>query len=121
MKLCFYGPETDHRQILALLDQLPEYCGRIMDAESFSDYDSFVAHLPLGGYDAVIVTEDNADGMEGVIASCNTCPQVPVVWFSNDEGFGCQAYRLNTAFFHTKPITAPVLEMALWRLDHRGC
>jgi hypothetical protein len=40
-----------------------------------------------------------------------------VVWFSNDEGFGVQAYRLDVDFFHCKPITPRVLEMALERLS----
>ncbi len=116
MKLCFFGSETDYKTILELLEQLPHCAGRIAGWESFSDYDSFVESLAPNRYDAVFIAEDNANGMEGVIALHNICPKLPVVWFSNDEGFGCQAYRLRTAFFHTKPITAPILEMALSRL-----
>ena len=30
-------------------------------------------------------------GMEGVIAAKNVCETVPVLWFSNDDGFGVQS------------------------------
>lgn len=71
---------------------------------------SYYLHKPYSAAD------NNANGMEGVIAARNMRPNIPVVWFSNDEGFGCQAYRLNADFFHCKPVTAHVLEMALDRL-----
>ncbi len=119
MKLCFYGPETDHRAIMDLLSQLPNYRDWAASSHCYSDYDTFLDNLRPGAFDAVFITENNANGMEGVIALRNVCPDMPVVWFSNDEGFGCQAYRLKTAFFHTKPITAPVLEMALGRLPRK--
>ncbi len=116
MKLCFFGPEADQQTICALLSQSPRFGCQEHRFHSFSDYDSFVSQLPRGEYDAVFITENNANGMEGVIALRNLRPELPVIWFSNDEGFGCQAYRLSADFFHTKPITAPVLEMALSRL-----
>lgn len=119
MRLCFYGPETDHRDIMDLLGRLPRYENWAGTCESCTDYDSFVHNLTLREYDAVFITENNANGMEGVIAVRNVRPDTPVVWFSNDEGFGSQAYRLNTDFFHVKPVTARVLEMALDRLPQK--
>ena len=118
MKLCFYGPESDHQNIIDLLHQLPQCRARVSSWENHPDYDSFVDSLVCGSFDAVFITENNANGMEGVIASRNVCPNMPVIWFSNDEGFGCQAYRLNAHFFHAKPVTAPILEMALSRLPN---
>ena len=120
MNLCFYGPETDHQSILELLSQT-KYHGWLRSCDPFTDYDSFVASLPDNKYDAVFITENNANGMEGVIAARNICPQIPIVWFSNDEGFGCQAYRLRADFFHAKPITARNLELALSRLPEKTC
>ena len=119
MKLCFCGPESECRTILQLINQIPRYQNWVGTWEGCTDYDSFVRSLTSTEYDAVIITENNAIGMEGVIAARNVHPQIPVVWFSNDEGFGSQAYRLNTDFFHSKPITAPILEMALARLPKK--
>ncbi len=119
MRLCFYGPETDQQSIMSLLTHIPHYQNWAASCVCYSDYDSFVENLGPGRYDAVFITENNANGMEGVIALRNVCPELPVVWFSNDEGFGCQAYRLNADFFHAKPVTAPILEMALSRLPRK--
>ena len=116
MKLCFFGSEPEHKRIMDLLKTIPKYSDYVRQCDAFPDYDSFIAHLRWGDYDAVFVTENNANGMEGVIAARNMRPNIPVVWFSNDDGFGCQAYRLNADFFHCKPVTAHVLEMALDRL-----
>ncbi len=115
MNLCFYGPETDHRDFLELLS-LTKYHGILHSCDPYADYDSFVASLPCKEYDAVFITENNANGMEGVIAARNILPNIPIIWYSNDEGFGCQAYRLRADFFHAKPITAKNLEMAFSRL-----
>lgn len=115
MRLCFFGSEPDHQTFMDLLCTIPRYTGRVRRCDAFSDYDSFIDQLRTEHYDAVFVTENNANGMEGVIAARNVSPDIPVIWFSNDEGFGCQAYRLNAEFFHAKPITARLLEMAL---DH---
>ncbi len=119
MKLCFYGPEADHRNIMELLELLPKYRNWAASCVCYADYDSFVENLAQGRYDAVFITENNANGMEGVIALRNVCPELPVIWFSNDEGFGCQAYRLHTDFFHAKPVTPAILEMALSRLPKK--
>ena len=115
MNLCFFGPSTDRQVILDLLNEVPEYSHLRDSVSYFEDYDSFVENLPQKHYDCAVITENNANGMEGVIALRNVLPQLPLIWFSNDEGFGCQAYRLNADFFHTKPITAEILKMALRR------
>lgn len=119
MRICLFGPETDHQTIMNTIASLPRYCDWVRTCHPYSDYDSFVEHLRNRPCDAIFVTEDNANGMEGVIAARNVRPDVPIIWFSNDEGFGCQAYRLNTEFFHAKPVTAQVLEMALNRLPDK--
>ena len=116
MRICFFGPSPAHQQFLLILDMLPRPATRIPRCDPSTVYDRFISHLRQHACDAVFVAETNANGMEGVIAAKNIRPNLPVVWFSNDEGFGCQAYRLNTVFFHSKPITHTVLEMAMERL-----
>ena len=51
--------------------------------------------------------------MEGVIAAKSLLKNVPVVWFSNDSGFGAQSYRLGCAYFHPKPVSAEILSAAI--------
>lgn len=113
MKICFYGSESDHRFFIEQLSTSHKYAGWLRKCDLCNNYDHFVDLLRTSDYDIAFVTQDNADGMEGVIAVRNISPDLPVIWFSNDKGFGCQAYRLNTDFFHAKPLTAKSLEMAL--------
>ena len=40
---------------------------------------------------------------------------VPVLWFSNDNGFGAQSYRLGCAYFHKKPVSPQILSAAIAR------
>ena len=39
-----------------------------------------------------------------VIAAKNADGDTPVIWLSDDEGFGAQSYRLGCTYFHKKPI-----------------
>ena len=115
MRVCFYGTETQFQTFQSHLTQVPKYQGKFSDYVLYPDYDSLVDGLRENRFDLVFVSHDNACGMEGVIAIRNCLPNVPVIWFSNDEDFGSQAYRLHTDFFHVKPITPMILEMALDR------
>ena len=60
-----------------------------------------------------MVTVNGAEGMEGVIAARDLWKNVPVIWFSDDNGFGVQSYRLGCAYFHKKPISAGILSAAI--------
>lgn len=115
MRVCFYGTPSQFQTFQAHLEQITTYQGRLNHFALFPDYDSLVDGLRRNSFDLVFVSHDNACGMEGVIAIRNILPNIPVIWFSNDEGFGSQAYRLHTDFFHSKPITPMILEMALNR------
>lgn len=115
MNICFFGTQPQFQTFQTHLKQLPHYLAQFEHYAVFPDYDSLVAGLQQNTFDLVFVSHDNACGMEGVIAIRNVLPNVPVIWFSNDEGFGSQAYRLQADFFHAKPITPSILEMALNR------
>ena len=115
MKVCFYGTEAQFQTFQSHLRQVPQFHNNFSHHELYPDYDGLVDGLRRSQFDLVFVSHDNARGMEGVIAVRNIQPNVPVIWFSNDEDFGSQAYRLHTDFFHSKPITPVILEMALNR------
>ena len=115
MRVCFYGTQAQFQALQSHLREIPKFQNSFSHYELYPDYDSLVNGLRRSQFDLVFVCHDNACGMEGVIAVRNISPNVPVIWFSNDEDFGSQAYRLHTDFFHAKPITPVILEMALIR------
>lgn len=68
----------------------------------------------------VIVLADGAKGLECVFRTKECRPSLPVFWFSDDREFGMQSYRLNCAYFSTKPVTEEKLHHAIRRCDHVG-
>ena len=113
MRLILYGTETDKDEFMCSVTALPDLRYRKMQVTDYPDYDSFITGLGESPPDCIVIAMDGADGMEGVIAARNTCGQVPVVWFSNDGGFGAQSYRLGCAYFHEKPVSPRVLSAAI--------
>ncbi len=115
MRVCFYGNELEYEIFRSHVNEIPRFSGLLTDFVLCPDYDALAGSLRQDRFDLVFISHDNAYGMEGVFAVRNTQPNVPMIWFSNDEDFGSQAYRLHTDFFHSKPITPMILEMALDR------
>lgn len=113
MNITLYGPETEKYEHANELSALPDCRYRNICIKGFSDYDSFISNLGEGPPELVLVTADGAAGMEGVIAAKSLLKNVPVVWFSNDSGFGAQSYRLGCAYFHPKPVSAEILSAAI--------
>jgi len=68
----------------------------------------------------MIALADGAEGMECAYRSRERRPCLPVFWFSDDREFGMQSYRLNCAYFSTKPITEDKLNHAIQRCQHLG-
>ena len=68
----------------------------------------------------LIVTADGAEGMEAVYRARERRPCIPVFWFSDDKDFGVLSYRLNCAYFSTKPITAEKMTSAVQRCKRLG-
>ena len=68
----------------------------------------------------IVVLADGAAGMESVYRSRQRRPSLPVFWFSDDREFGMQSYRLDCAYFSTKPVTPEKMACAMKRCDHIG-
>ena len=113
MKIILYGTASDTTELGERIAALPGFCYRDVRVVAFSDYDGLVAGLDASPPDLVIIAMDGADGMEGVIAVRSAVGNIPVVWFSNDKGFGVQSYRLGCAYFHEKPVSHEVLTSAI--------
>lgn len=78
-----------------------------------SDQDELIHTLMKKCPAAVLVIMEKAAGMEGVIAIRKIYPDIPVVWFSNDEGFAAQAFRLNVDYFALMPVSKEKINTAL--------
>lgn len=68
----------------------------------------------------IIVVADGAEGMECVYRARERRPCLPVFWFSDDRDFSVISYRLECAYFSTKPPTAEKLQNALQRCRRLG-
>ena len=113
MNLILFGAKTDKQEFCRFISSSPEWCYRNVHISDYADYDAFIAELAVNLPDGIIIAVDGADGMEGVIAARNVCRGVPILWFSDDGGFGAQSYRLGCAYFHKKPISPQVLSAAI--------
>lgn len=113
MNLVLYGTEADKSEFSKSLDTLPDYCYRKIRLAVYRNYDSFIARLSESPPDCIVIAMNGADGMEGVIAAKNVCENIPVLWFSDDSGFGVQSYRLGCTYFHKKPVSPQILSAAI--------
>ncbi len=85
----------------------------------FESYDDFISELPASGCDVVIVARPGAAGMETVRSAKILMPGVKVIWFSDDNGFGPESYRIGCAYFSASPITEERITAALRRCGVR--
>lgn len=115
MKLMLYGTSEECGHIREMCETQTFLAFRRIEYVEAYDRENYLRALGEQELVAVIVLADGANGMEGVIAAKELRDQVPVVWFSDDRGFGVQSYRLNAAYFHAKPILPEVLVLALKR------
>ncbi len=115
MKIVLYGTKSDKTELEEQLSLIAACQYRSIGISCYSDYDSFIAGLRKEPPNCIVITINGADGMEGVIAAKNVCKDVPVLWFSDDNGFGAQSYRLGCAYFHKKPVSPQVLSAAIAR------
>lgn len=113
MRLVLYGTELDRNEIMGSFAALPNWRYRKISVSECPDYDGFVTELSESSPDCIVITVNGAEGMEGVIAARSICEHVPVLWFSDDSGFGVQSYRLGCAYFHQKPVSPQILSVAI--------
>lgn len=109
LNLIIFGRREEYLPLLSYAETQFHY--RATDV-----YDTFLSYLSEDAPEAVFILMDGAVGMEGVIAVKNLYPVCPVVWISNDKGFGIQSYRLGCSFFSDKPLTEKKIKTALARI-----
>lgn len=120
MKTLVFGTAQECRaasDVVKTLSALSEYAHESFHVDDLEELDkNLVDWEPT----LLIVLADGAEGMEAVYRSRERRPNLPVFWFSDDRGFGMQSYRLNCAYFSTKPVTADKVNHAICRCNHIG-
>lgn len=120
IKTLLFGNEQEclaAAEVLRSLDLLTDHVHDHRCVEDLEDLEITIADwMPT----LLIVLADGAAGMEGVYRAKERRPNLPVFWFSDDREFGMQSYRLNCAYFSTKPLTSDKINHALCRCDHVG-
>lgn len=89
--------------------------GRSPAVECFARREELLYRLRRGNCDAVVVALPGALGMESAIGVRGLDARVPLVWVSDDEGFGMQSYRLRTRMFLRFPVEEEQMAQALER------
>lgn len=110
MNTIIFGNQEEYLTLLSYAEK-QLYC-RHTDV-----YDTFLSYLSEDPPQVIFILMDGALGMEGVIAAKNLYPSCPIVWISNDKGFGIQSYRLGCVFFSDKPLTEKKIKIALARME----
>ena len=111
MLICVYDTANEAEILKSKISQLALYAYRKITYRVCGKYETFVSELDTA--DLIVVLADGADGMEGFIAAKNAGKNMPVIWLSDEEGFGAQSYRLGCTYFHKKPIPTEKLREAL--------
>lgn len=81
----------------------------------YDDYDDFISGFSEEESQAVIVARRGADGMESARNAKVLKPDIPLIWFSDDNGFGVESYRIGCVYFTAEPITEKILSTAFAR------
>ncbi len=81
----------------------------------FDDYDEFIGGLSSSGCQMMVVARPGAEGMESVRAARILLPEVPLLWFSDDKGFGPESFRAGCSYFTAEPLTEDLVRHAFFR------
>ncbi len=103
-----------------LLTTLSDREGALYECAFYDQYDDFIRAFTQDQSQVVIVARKGADGMECARSARRMRPSVPLVWLSDDGGFGVESYRIGCAYFSTEAITESLLSTAIERCRTKG-
>ena len=115
MNILVFGSDSETDDFIEMIDTSQHFLFIKKSYQCESNYDEFLKQLNCS-HDVVFILENGAKGMESVIATKDTRPNTPIIWFTNDKDFGAQSYRLGVEYFATKPITNEHLALAAKKL-----
>ncbi len=119
MKITVFTHTEQAKDFAAMLTALSRDRA-LLQYRLFETYDDFIQGFTQEESQAVIVARRGADGMESARNAKLLQPSVPLVWLSDDPGFGVESYRIGCAFFSSEPITESLLKLALRKCNERS-
>ncbi len=120
INVLLFGSDSECRTAIDILNGLDVLSAYIQQHRHLSDLEEFEMALVDWSPTLLMILADGAVGMECVYRAKSGRPSIPVFWFSDDHQFGMQSYRLNCAYFSTKPVTSEKVCKALQRCDRMG-
>lgn len=115
MRILIYGTKEDCVSCISCLDDVAQLQYRHVEYARSNDYDEFVKALTEADnvIDLTVIISDGAEGMEAVMASKRSRPDVPAVWISDDANFAIQSYRMGCTFFGVRPVNKEMMADAI--------
>lgn len=110
MTIFLQGPPADCLHFKTLCDEH----GSFVFAENHLEHTIADAMLASDPHAAVVLS-GGAAGMEAAMIIRRLYPTLPLLWFSDDNAFGVQAYRLDVTYFADKARMKERLGCALTR------
>lgn len=120
IRTLLFGEQEECRAISETLEAWAQASGRTHESFHLDDLEELEKSLTTWQPSLLVVLADGAEGMECVVRSTERQPLLPVFWFSDDRNFCIQSYRLNCAYFSSKPATPEKVGHAFQRCDHLG-
>ncbi len=118
MKITIFTHDEEVGRFEKLTAELSCSSKRPLECVYYVTYDDFIKGFPMDESQAVVVARRGADGMECARNARLMQPTVPLVWLSDDEGFGTESYRIGCAYFSAGQITEDLLSTALNRCEN---
>ncbi len=116
MTIAIYADDIRMRILEPILNNLKQR-KRLKQFIFYPTYDEFLAGLPDSGCNVTVIAREGASGMESARAAKILLPHIPLVWLSDDKGFGPESYRVGCTFFSHSPITEEIIKNALDKCD----
>lgn len=120
VNVLLFGSDSECRAAIDVLSGTDALSAHIQQHRYLNDLEKFEMALVDWSPSLLMVLADGAEGMECVFRAKERRPSVPAFWFSNDQLFGMQSYRLDCAYFSMKPVTEEKVRKALYRCDRMG-
>ncbi len=114
MRLLLCGKKDESESIIEAVKALPL---GLADYIIVDDYELIHQSIVDVNINTAIVYENGANGMECVYRIKESNCDIPIIWFSDDNNFAVQSYRLNCAYFGKKPITVEKLQKAFENIN----
>lgn len=120
MRVMLYGEKAECQ---SAIDIIQSFCRVSEASDTIHRTDSregLQQQMVAWNPNLIVILAERSRGMEGAYAAKETRPEIPVFWFSDDEGFGMQSHRLECDYFSVKPVTEEKLKKAFLRCRHMG-